>query len=245
LKSLICREFDPLTGTQNRDTALMAFGMAYVTSRADSSSHIFRLRTPADVLARGGMNRRVLIQFPEFMFSRPFIAATTIGAEIKFSLRTRDHDVAQFRRSVALAELNKVFAAIRAGPQPLTHRQLLGLSRAIHELYVEAFQDDPGSKDVWTAHKALNRAVAEGRVRDVEPIIPGRMPDDHETATALFGDDLTTGINALPRSADNHDALEQRFGLLAEWLLIQNGLVVDRDTRKRLLALVAHARYNH
>lgn len=41
------------------------------------------------------------------------------------------------------------FAAIRAGPQPLTHRQLLGLSRAIHELYVEAFQDDPGSKNIW------------------------------------------------------------------------------------------------
>jgi len=52
------------------------------------------------------MNQRVLIQFPEFMFSRSFIATTTIGAEIKFSLRTRDDDVAQFRRSVALAELN-------------------------------------------------------------------------------------------------------------------------------------------
>jgi hypothetical protein len=139
LKLLICREFEPLTGTQNRDIALVTFGMAYITSRADCSSHIFRLRTPADVLARGAMNRRVLIQFPEFMFSRPFIATATIGAEIKFSLRTRDDDVARFWTSVALAELNKVFAAIRAGPQPLTHKQLLGLSRAIHELYVEAF----------------------------------------------------------------------------------------------------------
>jgi hypothetical protein len=153
LKLLICREFEPLTGTQNRDIALVTFGMAYITSRADCSSHIFRLRTPADVLARGAMNRRVLIQFPEFMFSRPFIATATIGAEIKFSLRTRDDDVARFWTSVALAELNKVFATIRAGPQPLTHKQLLGLSRAIHELYVEAFQDDDhGSNDVWIAH---------------------------------------------------------------------------------------------
>jgi hypothetical protein len=205
LKSLICREFEPLTGTQNRDTALMTYRMAYITTRADSSHHLFRLRTPADVLARGGMNRRVLIQFPEFMYSRPFITTVTIGAEIKFSLRTREDDVAEFRRSVALAELNKVFAAIRAGPQPLTHKQLLGLSRAIHELYVEAFQDDPGSKDIWIAHKALNRAVAEGRIRDVEPIIPGQMPDDQETAAALFGEYLTVGINALPRSADGAD----------------------------------------
>jgi hypothetical protein len=41
----------------------------------------------------------------------------TIGAEIKFSLKTRDANVAEFRRSVALAEPNKTFAAVRQGPQ--------------------------------------------------------------------------------------------------------------------------------
>ncbi|MBN9006203.1 MAG: hypothetical protein J0H40_12400 [Rhizobiales bacterium] len=187
------------------------------------------------------MSRRVLIQLPEFMGGQPFITTVTIGAEIKFSLRTREDDVAEFRRSVALAELNKVFAAIRAGPRSLTHKQLLGLARAIHELYVEAFQEDPGSNDVWIAHKALNRAVAEGRITDVEPIIPGQMPDDQGTAVALFGDDLTAGINVLPRSDDINEGLERRFGLLTDWLLTQNGQVVDGDTRNRLLMLVAHA----
>jgi hypothetical protein len=71
------------------------------------------------------MNRRVLIRFPEFMFSPPLIATATIDAEIKFSQRARDHDVAQFRRSEALAEL-KVFAAFRAGLQPLTHKPETG-----------------------------------------------------------------------------------------------------------------------
>jgi len=41
----------------------------------------------------------------------------TIGAEIKFSLTTRDAHVAKYRRSVALAELNKIFAAVRQGQQ--------------------------------------------------------------------------------------------------------------------------------
>ena len=59
------------------------------------------------------------------------MAMTTIGAEIKFSLRTRSLEVAEFRRSVGLAEVNKVFVAIRAGPQALRDMQLVGLSRPI------------------------------------------------------------------------------------------------------------------
>jgi len=69
--------------------------MAYITSPTDTLSHIFRLRKPADVLAYGGMNRRVLTQIPEFMNSQPLITTVAIGAEIKFSLRTREDDVAE------------------------------------------------------------------------------------------------------------------------------------------------------
>jgi hypothetical protein len=217
----------------------MAYRMAYIHHRSDSSNQMFRLRTPADVLASGAMGKRILIEFPPFMGGRPLPITTTIGAEIKFSLRTRVQEVAEFRRSVALAELNKVFAAIRRGPQTLTHKQLLGLSRAIHALYVEAFEDEPGSRDVWIAHKALNRAVAEGRVSNAEPIIPGQMPNDEETAFALFGENLTAGINSLPRSADFHEGLELRFGMLADWLLTQNGLTIDPSTRVRLKGMSA------
>lgn len=219
----------------------MAYRMAYLSKRIDSSHHMFRLRTPADVLARGGMSRRVMIQVPEFMGGSPLIAAATIGREIKFSLRTRSNEEAEFRRSVAVVELNKVFAAIRNGPQQLSHMQLLGLARAVHELYVGSFQNDPGANDIWVAHKALNRAVSEGRIRDVTPIVPGQLLDERETATALFGEDLTAGINALPRSNDAADGLEMRFGLLVDWLLTQNGLIVERETRTRLLAMVAKA----
>ena len=63
------------------------------------------------------MGKRVLFNIPGFLHSGPQLVAVTIGAEIKFSLKTRDANVAEFRRSVALAELNKTFAAVRQSPQ--------------------------------------------------------------------------------------------------------------------------------
>ncbi len=183
----------------------MAYRMAHITQRPDSSHHMFRLRTPANVLAAGAMGKRILFDIPAFMGSEPLLVRTTVGADIKFSLRTRVEEVAEFRRSVALAELNKFFAAVRRGPQPLSQMQLLGLARSVHELYVEAFQDEPGTQDVWIAHKALNRAVAEGRVSTVEPIVPGQMPHDQESASSLFGDDWTAGIDPAQIGSDEAD----------------------------------------
>jgi hypothetical protein len=81
---------DLLTGTQNRDTAFMAYRMAHITRRAGSSHHIFRLRTPADGLAGGAIGKRVLFNIPGFLHGGPQLVAVTIGAEIKFSLKTRD-----------------------------------------------------------------------------------------------------------------------------------------------------------
>jgi hypothetical protein len=112
--------FDPLTGTLSRGTAFMAYRMAHITRRTDSSHHIFRLRTPADVLAGGAMGKRVPFNISGFLQSGPQLVA----AEIKFSLKARDAGVAEFRTNVALAELNKTFAAISArAPQPLMHKR--------------------------------------------------------------------------------------------------------------------------
>jgi hypothetical protein len=215
----------------------MAYRMAYIAHRADSSVLGFRLRTPSANL--GLIGQKVLIQFPEFMGGRPLTVVTTIGREIKFSLKTKNEEIAVFRRSIASAELEKVFATAVKAPQSLNHMQLLGLARNIHVLYVDAFQGEPGTKDVWVAHKALNRAVSEGRISAAAPIVPGQIIDERELAVALFGDDLTSGINMLPRVAENLATLEVRFGLLADWLLVQNGLKINGETRQRLLMQIS------
>jgi hypothetical protein len=63
------------------------------------------------------MGKRILFNIPRVLHGGPQLVAVTIGKEIKFSLATRDAHVAEFRRSVALAELNKIFAAVRQGQQ--------------------------------------------------------------------------------------------------------------------------------
>src|SRR6267378_1111477 len=67
-------------GTQDRDTAFMAYRMAHITRRAGSSHHIFRLRTPADGLAGGAIGKRVLFNIPGFLHGGPQLVAVTIGA---------------------------------------------------------------------------------------------------------------------------------------------------------------------
>lgn len=56
----------------------------------------------------------------------------------------------------------------------------------------------------------------------------------------LFGDgDLTAAVNAMP--ADQHDALEDRFKLLADWVLIRQRIHLNPNDRRRFLRLVGRA----
>jgi hypothetical protein len=232
--------FDPLTGTQNRDTARMSYRMSHIYQDSDSSFWNFRTRTPSDVL-RILDNDRALLVFDTCMGNPGFQVNPRIGAEVKFSLRTRDAAVAEIRKNQAKAELGRLWAAKRSGPTRLDFMQIMGLARLVHELYVESFQQEPGERANWIAHKALNRAVTEGRLVDVPPIIPGQMPNERQLATEEFGSDFTAGINALPVLPDGDQGLERRYGPLCDWVLTQKCLRVDYATRKRLLHAIAKA----
>lgn len=218
----------------------MNYRMAYLSKDNDSSFWSFRTRTPSDIL-RTLDNDRALLTFEQCMDSPAFVVNAHIGAEIKFSLKTRDPAIAEIRKNQAGVALAKLWAARRSAPRRLTHMQIMGLARLVHELYIEEFQQEPGDRAAWIAHKALNRAVQEGRLINVPPIIPGQMPDEGELAIEEFGDDLTRGINSLPVMPDHDQGLENRFGPLCDWVLTQNTVRVDYATRKRLLTAIATA----
>ena len=218
----------------------VTYRMAYLYKDSDSSFWNFRTRTPSDILGRLDTDRMLLV-FERCMGSPGFQANVRIGGEVKFSLRTRNDAVAEIRKNVALTELSKVWAAARFEPKRLTHIQILGLARLVHELYVESFEQEPGERADWIAHKALNRAVEEGRLINVPAIVPRQIPDEREFAARQFGEDLTAGVNSLPVLPDREKGLENRFGLLCNWVLTQNGLRVDYATRSRLLAAIAKA----
>jgi integrase len=218
----------------------MNYRMAYLSKDTDSSFFSFRTRTPTDIL-RILENDRALLTFEQCMGSPAFAVSARIGTEVKFSLRTRDPAVAEIRKNQATVVLARLWAARRSPPRQLAHKQIMALAGLVHDLWVTHFEQEPGDRAAWVAHKALNRAVQEGRMISVPAIVPGQIPDEMQLAIDAFGDNFTAGINALPVLPDHDQGLERRFGLLCDWVLTENTMRVDYATRKRLLTAIAIA----
>lgn len=218
----------------------MALPMPRPTRRPNSSFHVFRARVPSDVkdAARG---RMLAFPFPAEAGESEHVAFATAGDEVKFSLRTRDPAVAKSRHGMALAHLEKQWSAIRSGPQPLSHRQIIALSGEVYRLFVDRFEENPGAADMWAAVKAFNRASKEGRLATA-PRLSADEVEQHVAAAAPWQPDLTGAINALPRDTGNRlEAMEARFGWLADWVLTTHGVVTDGMSRVRLLDAVEQA----
>lgn len=212
--------------------------MSYVTKRADSDVFQFSYRTPAKVLAKL-KGKTLLISLPFIWNEAPHTVRPKVGEKIKFSLKTTNKDVAQARELDALRQIEDYFAAANSNEIQLHHRDLVRLSRTIYEAYLEIHQEEPGLPRRLAEHKALSRAISEGRLSSLHPLKMGEI--DGSGATELFGDDLTAGVNALPAGEANRDALESRFGELADYLLARHRIAVDEKTRHRLLLQCAAA----
>lgn len=207
-----------------------------MSKRARSSVPQFRVRVPAKVVSqlRG---KRVLLSLGNAN-EAPFIKTVTIGNDVAFSLETDDRVVAEARQANALDHLRRLFELTEADPVSLSHKDMVALSGGTYLIYQEIHGDNPGEPSAWSYHKALHRAALEGRIQNPPPAT--LMPNEADAARELFGDgDLTEAVNALP--ADRHDALEDRFGLLADWVLIRQRIHLNPNDRRRFLRLVGMA----
>lgn len=214
-----------------------------VAGRKDSSVAQFMDRVPRDVAERT-KGRRISLTLPAAGADAEAQATFTLGQFAKFSLQTRDAGTAQIRRSVARAELAKLYDAVRRGPVRLTKRQIDAMAGEVYRHLIREWGDDPGTPECWEAWKAFTRACLEGRVWDeriqgIQPIQPG-MTEEQAAARAIFGDDLTVGINALPRTYET-EALEQRCGRLAHFVFDAHHVVLDPAQRLPLLQEIARA----
>jgi integrase len=168
----------------------------------------------------------------------PFIKTVTIGNDVAFSLETDDRVVAESRQANALDHFRRLFELTEADPVSLSHRDMVALSGGTYLIYQEIHGDNPGEPSAWSYHKALHRAALEGRIKNPPPAT--LMPNEADAARELLGDgDLTAAVNALP--ADQYDALEDRFGLLADWVLIRQRIHLSPKDRRRFLQLVGTA----
>lgn len=218
----------------------MALCMPRPTRRPGTSFLTFRARVPADIIdaARG---QTIALSFPAEGGEPEHVTVITPGSEVKFSLRTRNPAVAKSRQGIALAELEKRWNAIRSGPSPLSHRQIIALSGEVYRLFVERFEENPGPQEMWAAVKAFNRATREGRIATA-PRLSAEDVGESYAAAAPWHPDLTGAVNALPRDTANRlEAMESRFGWLADWVLATHGVVTDGMSRVRLLDAVEQA----
>ncbi|WP_296101616.1 site-specific integrase [uncultured Agrobacterium sp.] len=206
--------------------------------REGSSVPQFRRRVPADILdiARG---KFVLVELPA-MKGEPSVPVTvTAGQFIKFSLQTYDPDIAKFRHAAANIQVDRHIQAWRQGPSTISHIQIVALSGEIYRLLVDRFRENPGSPANWAAFKAFNRAAQEGRLLNAPSLMPGELPSEAQ-AFAIFGAELTQGVNAMPAdTVDALKALEARFGVVTDWILQKHGLSIDAECRAKLLRHVA------
>ncbi len=138
-----------------------------------------------------------------------------------------------------MARLAKLWASVRQGPAPLSHKQAVALAGDVYRHLVETCSDDPGSADSWSAVKGWGRAVVEGRI-EAPPTLELDPRGSNEVALArdVFGVDLTAGIDAEDKVDDLAQAMEARYGVVTSWTLMRRGLEVDPETRNQLLAAV-------
>ncbi|UWU75467.1 hypothetical protein N2603_36465 [Bradyrhizobium huanghuaihaiense] len=207
-----------------------------MAKRARSNVPQFRIRVPAKVVnqLRG---RRILLNLSN-RHDVQCIKVTKIADDVAFSLETTDRIVAEARQANALDHLKRLFELTEAEPIHLSYKELVALSGETYRLYNEIHGDDPGEPSAWTYHKALHRAALEGRIKNPPPA--ALTPNETASAVELFGTgDLTAAVNARP--AGQYDSLEDRFGLLADWVLIRQRIKLAPTERRRFLQLVGTA----
>jgi integrase len=207
--------------------------------RAGSSVPPFKVRLPKAVAIRW-RGKRILFHMSE-REGPPFAKIAKVGvAHIEFSLGTKDVRLAASREAEAQEHCRRLVELTESEPIQLSNSDMVAYSGDVYRLYERFNYQDPGETLAWRYHKALHRAVIEGRIAGAP--VAALIPSDTELQTAieLFGKgDLTEAVNKYPPG--QFDNLEDRFGLLTDWLLIRHRLNLTAKDRKILLMKVATA----
>jgi len=140
----------------------------------------------------------------------------TPGADVKASLETKDPAEAKARYREADATLSKFWEALRKGPQKLTHKEIQALAGTAYKAWTDAFDDDPGTPEMWQRIVEANSAAMRGKFGLAQFIIG--EPEDKALAS-----------------------LNTRFGEIVDAVLRTLCLIIDNDSRERLLAATAKA----
>lgn len=135
--------------------------------------------------------------------------------EIFISAGTADKRKADAELARIRAEVEARFALLRSGIKTLTQKDAVALSGTIYRAFAESLEDDPGSAEKWERLLARNLFAKAGK--------------------------MGLGPLLISEQAKRQASLESHFGPLVDSALARECLLIDDDSRKRLLEAVASA----
>ena len=177
------------------------------------STYYLRVGVPRDI-AKAAKGRKVTLPIgDQFCF-------VTVGATIKASLKTKDVAEAKQRHIKAMAAVEEFWQALRAGPKPLTHKQILGLAGEVYNVFVTAFDENPGEPDFWLKNLIRHTKADNGTLTPIHKL----MIPTEESKKRMIATDL-----------------EKVCGPLADAMLQKHGLIIDAGSRLKLLQQMSFA----
>jgi hypothetical protein len=152
--------------------------MACPTKRRGSDNWYYRKRIPADVQA-------ILAKLPKDR--RP---PSWFKDHISISLKTADRAAAKAKCPDVAADVEHTMAALRAGPKPLTPKQISALSGELYSAFAKGLEDNPVlTAEQWLRVSEMNEEARRGDYGTVARLGIHRSPEDRRRASmeARFG----------------------------------------------------------
>jgi integrase len=143
--------------------------------------------------------------------------------EEKLSLQTRDPGEAKQRHAEALADIEKRWANLRAGPKPLTERDAHQLATPAYDNWLAKYRDNPSQQTIWDVGVGDRLFAPRTTVKssDFHFLYDTTISVDRQQATVL--------------------QMEQMCFQWADDCLAHAGLVIDENSRKVLARAIAAA----
>lgn len=137
-------------------------------------------------------------------------------AEITLTLGTADKRQMAAEHARIRSEVEARFATLRYGPRTLSQKDAVALAGEVYDGFAKGGEDDPGSSSTWRQVLAANDA-------------------------ARYGDFGLAPLKIVGDAAARRESMNERFGGMADAVLAAKCLIVDEESRWKLIEAIARA----
>lgn len=137
-------------------------------------------------------------------------------AEITLTLGTADKRQIAAEHARIRVEVHARFEALRSGPRTLSQKEAVALAGEVYDGFAKGGEDNPGPASIWRQVLAANDAARYGN----------------------FG---LTPLKIVGDAAARREAMNERFGGMADAVLATKCLIVNEESRLKLVEALARS----